>query len=142
MHKLTSNFTIFWKIFFPVLFLTIMYLFGFVMLFTDNDAFFLFSNTYAKIGYWTVMIVICLIFYFTILNIKRVEFDEDHFYISNYFKTIKIPKEGITQIKIRTLPIFSRMKLVNKGTFGQTITFIPDRVGVEALKTNHKDLMS
>jgi hypothetical protein len=75
------------------------------------------------------------------LNIKRVEFDENHFYISNYFKTIKIPKEGITQIKISTLPIFSRMKLLNKGTFGQTITFIPDAVGVEALKRNHKVLI-
>jgi len=142
MHKLSSNFTLFWKIFFPVFFLTMLYLLGFVMLFAENDAFFLFSSTTAKVIYWISMIFILIIFYFTILNIKRVEFDNEYFYITNFFKTIRIPAEGIEYIKLSSLPLlFSKIILTNKSTFGKTITFIPDKVGVSSLKSIHSGLI-
>lgn len=143
MHKLSSNFTLFWKIFFPVFFLTMLYLLGFVMLFAENDAFFLFSSATAKVIYWISMIFILLIFYFTILNIKRVEFDNEHFYITNFFKTIRIPVEGVESIKLYGVPfVFSKIKLLNKSTFGKVITFIPDKVGVNVLRKMHGDLIS
>ena len=142
MYKISSNFTIFWKIFFPVFFLTLLYLLGFVMLFAENDAFFLFSSITAKIVYWIVMVIILIIFYFTILNIKRVEFDEQFFYVTNFFKTIRIPVEGVENIKLYSIPIlFSRINLTNKSTFGKRITFIPDKVCVTELKKIHGKLI-
>ena len=142
MHKLSSNFTLFWKIFFPVFFLTILYLLGFVMLFAENDAFFLFSSPLAKIIYWILMILVLVIFYFTILNIKRVEFDKEYFYVTNFFKTIRIPVAGIEYIKLSSIPFFfSKVILTNKSTFGKRITFISDSVGIAELKKMHNSLI-
>jgi hypothetical protein len=119
-----------------------MYLFGFVMLFAESDGFFLFDSNLAKLVYWLIMGAIFIFLYFTLLNLKRVEFDKEYFYISNYFKTIKVPIQSIEGIYLKPVPfIFSKIRLINKGTMGKVISFIPDKVGVSALKSIHSALL-
>ena len=88
------------------------------------------------------MILIFGFTYLTLFNLKRIEFDEEYFYITNYFKTIKVPLQAIEGIYLRPLPIiFSKVKLINKSTLGKNFLFIPDRVGVNALRKLHHHLI-
>lgn len=142
MNKLTSNFTIFWKLFFPTLCITLLYLFGLILVFAENENFDIFYDTPAKVAYWVFILIVFVLFYFTIMSLKRVEFDEEYFYITNYFKTVKVHKSGIEKIVIPSINLFGgRVYFNHKGTFGTKVSFVPDRVGVRELKAMHPELI-
>lgn len=135
MIRITSNWTLFWKLFIPLIYSTWMLAFGLALLFADNSNFDLFFSSTSKMIYWAVILLIISFFYFKFWTFKRIEFDEDHFYITNYFKTIRLPHAGVDRITYGSLGKHTaKLYLKNKGYFGNKIRFVPYSLGLEELE--------
>lgn len=140
MNRISSNFTLFWKLFFPSFFTSILCLFGLVLLFVNNDDFDIFYTNTAKYIYAICSLAIIFLMYKKLFSFHRVEFDEEYFYISNYFKTIRIAHEGIESISIsKIFGLTAKVHLKQEGRFGKTIRFLPYSLGMAELgKTSVK----
>ncbi len=74
-----------------------------------------------------VLIVFGTLVYFGLVRLMAVSRDNDYFYVSNYFKTIKIPVSSLKEVNetwmINIHPI--RLTFNNQTDFGDTIMFMP-----------------
>jgi len=82
-------------------------------------------------GFVLVFFIVKLIFgilvYFGFVCLKKVSIDKNYIYISNYFKTVKVPFNEIENVTNMTLggnyqPIFIHFK--KRTEFGNIITFL------------------
>ncbi len=64
--------------------------------------------------------------WFTIVDLKRVEADDNFYYVTNYFKTYRYHKEDVKEIKSLDFGIFKWNTMVMKEAtkFGRRISFI------------------
>lgn len=127
MNRLSSNFTLMLKIFFPIFWIVFFGLFIVASFVTNpieapqiaNDKFRLQSIIFVLSG--------ILFFVFTFFRLKRVDGDDSGIYISNYFKTYKYTFESIEKIVIYNHVILkaAHLKFIGKSTFGKKIIFLP-----------------
>lgn len=129
MQQVSTSLTIFLKFFVPV-FWTIFF-FGFTLAVWLLD-----SGTFAgmpiqtfRYGILVFLLLGVVVFYFTVLQLKRVEMDQTHIFVTNYFKNFKYPWSNIENIEERDFIVFRTIHLVLKepGTFGKKITFVASR---------------
>ncbi|MCC6814928.1 MAG: hypothetical protein IT267_00785 [Saprospiraceae bacterium] len=78
---------------------------------------------------WIILGLFILIgtgIYCTILKLKRIDIDNDYIYVSNYFKTVRIPYEQIESLTCKSISIrqIGKLNLKHKGIFGNKIYFI------------------
>jgi len=142
MQRLSSNLTLFFKIFLPVSWCSFFGLFGVVIFILDtNNEPFLTSSMFRSIYVGFFLLFMALI-YFTIFQLKRVETSEGYIYTTNYFKTIRFPIENIKKISVMNLGIIkiARMHLYNKGLFGSKIPFITKWTNFESFRTQYPDI--
>jgi len=142
MQRLSSNLTLFFKIFLPVSWCSFFGLFGVVIFILDtNNEPFLTSSMFRSIYVGFFLLFMALI-YFTIFQLKRVETSEGYIYTTNYFKTIRFPIENIKKISVMNLGILkiARMHLHNKGLFGSKIPFITKWTNFESFRTQYPDI--
>lgn len=139
MTRVSANTTLFWKIFVPVFYTTIFGLLALVIVFDLGANFSIFSNLYVKISYLLMFLSLIGFMYFTIIQLKRVEFDKDRFIATNYFKTYQYAFDDIKAYKTYDFIIFKlhSIHLKAKGKFGSKIRFIPYLVGLDKIKENH-----
>ena len=132
MIRVSANTTLFWKFFLPILYITFFGALGMTVLFEVGNIN-LFTFAWFKIGYMTIFIFFVLIMVFTIMKIKRVEVDVDHFIVTNYFKTYRYKIEDIEKYSKYNFGIMRihSIHLKQKGKFGKKIRFIPYLVGLE-----------
>lgn len=66
--------------------------------------------------------------YFSLMQLLRVDLDEGHLYVSNYFKTYRYTFSDIESIRERDLLFFHlvHIRLKGKGHFGTRISFLLD----------------
>ena len=64
--------------------------------------------------------------YLTLMQLKRVDMDEEYMYVSNYFKTVRYPYPAIDKIKERDWLLFHtvHVRFREAGTFGNGIVFL------------------
>lgn len=129
MQQVSTSLTLFLKIFVPV-FWTVFF-FGFTMAVWLLDA-----GTFAgmpiqtfRYGILIFLLLGVVFFYFTVLQLKRVEMDQTHIFATNYFKNYKYPWSNIENIEERDFVIFRTIHIVLRepGTFGKKITFVASR---------------
>ena len=67
--------------------------------------------------------------YFTLLQLKRVEIDHDHVYVTNFFKSYRYPFANVRQIVERNFILFhiATIELYQPGSFGRKIHFMESR---------------
>jgi hypothetical protein len=89
----------------------------------------LFGSGVFKAGVLVFFVMGALILYFTLMQLKRVEFDLHHLYITNYFKTVRYPLEDIDFITETNLAVvhLGHIYLKAAGVFGRRITFLQSR---------------
>ncbi|HFA49292.1 MAG TPA: hypothetical protein ENJ95_09770 [Bacteroidetes bacterium] len=128
MHRISSNATLFLKIFIPVFWTVFFGAFTLAVLLSNVKQFPLFDFFYFKMGLLAFFLGGAALMYFTIIQLKRVELGPQHLYASNYFKTYRYPFDSIEKITDRDLGLFRLVKihLKKKGRFGKKITFISD----------------
>jgi hypothetical protein len=125
MIKLSSGFTLLFKLFIPIFWVVFFGALFFTFIFMSEGSV-LAGRPYFKwvlgmtyIG-WTALL------YFTVFKLKRVEGNTEGLFISNYFKHIFIPFDHIDQFNETNLGlfIFVRVRFNRKTYFGKRIFFL------------------
>lgn len=126
MKRISSNTTLFWKIFLPTFWFSFYGILTIVVWAYGDIKLGILSDLKFRLGVTLFYAIGSILIYFTILNIKRVEYEDEFLYITNYFRTIKVPFILIEHIDIQNYTIFKRGKIyLHKATpLGKNIVFI------------------
>ena len=143
MKRLSSNTTLFLKIFLPVFWL--VFYGSFTLSFWLLD-----PATLPLLTSWTFRILFTLFYvlgtvflYFTFFQLKRVEIDADFIYVSNYFKTYRYPFHRIEQLSQKNYLVFktTQIHFKEEQSFGKAVSFIARRGIWEELAQNIPELL-
>lgn len=128
MYRLSSNSTLFWKLFFPIFFITIFGILNLVAFNADPGDLPFLANPITQIILLIFFILFIALIYFTIGRLKRVEADDQYLYVCNYINTYRYLKSDILEIKISDFILFKITTLVmkEKTKMGRKIRFLGD----------------
>ncbi len=130
MFRLSSNATLFWRIFVPVFWTTIMVGVTLVVWFAPEHYF---GGVPLESLRWAVLLILGAglgTFWLALWPLRRVETDGKRIFVSDYFRTVGYRiEEDVDRIDVNR---FLWMKvctihLHGKGTFGQRLKFIASR---------------
>ena len=126
MERLSSNSTLFFKFFVPVFWIVFFGAFTVAVFVYRNEFYGEVPGRPLRIGSLIFFLSGLIMFYFTLMRLKRVEGNGEHFVITDYFKTFRYSHAGVERI---TESKFAFLKLVTihlkeKGSFGIKIPFI------------------
>ncbi|MBK8502838.1 MAG: hypothetical protein IPL46_11810 [Saprospiraceae bacterium] len=129
MRRISSSASLFLKIFLPTFWLVFFGIFTFAVLISGASNAPIFGGWVFKAGVLGFFIIGALILYFTLMQLKRVEFDLHHLYITSYFKTVRYPLEDMDFIAETNLGVahLGHIYLKAAGIFGRRITFLQSR---------------
>ena len=141
MIRISSNSTMFWKLFVPIFYATFFGLLGMVIVFEWGVGFSFFSSIYIKISYVLMFLSLLGFMYFTIMSIKRIDAKENSFIVTNYFKAYQYMVEDIESYHTYDFFILKlhSIHLKAKGKFGRKIRFIPYEIGIDVLKDQYPE---
>ena len=88
VQRISSNWTLFLKIFLPT-FWFVFYGAIVIALFVASENQMAISMS-MKIGVLVFYLSGSLVLYYTFMDLKRVEYDKDFLYVTNYFKTVRV----------------------------------------------------
>ena len=128
MQRVSSNFTIFLKLFIPTFWLVFFGMFTIASLFIENEYNPLFNTLKYKLILSASYLLGALLLLLTLMRLKRVDFAVDSFYVSNYFKTYKYTYDSIASIAEKNYGLFRtiHINLKAKGALGKRIVFLPN----------------
>ncbi|MEL6141499.1 MAG: hypothetical protein AAFQ37_07185 [Bacteroidota bacterium] len=144
MQRLSSNATLFLKIFLPVFWTTIVAMATLVLWFGPEQYF---GGLPLQSLRWAMLLILLAgtaTFILFFWPLKRVEADGEYIYVSNYFKTAryawdkdvsKIHEQRFFLLRIGIL------ELNGRGTFGQRIHFLLAKKLLIAFQEKHPDVM-
>ena len=129
MRRISSSASLFLKIFFPTFWLVFFGSFTIAILISSDEKDPIFGSIYFKIGVILFFLMGALILYFTFMQLKRVEFDREYLYVTNYFKTVRYKLEDIEYISETNLVLahLGHVHLKAPGIFGRKFTFLQSR---------------
>lgn len=138
MYRLSSNTTLFFKLFLPTFWTVFFGLFTLAVWFADENIGPL-GFVEFKLGMTLFYGIGLLILFFVFFPIKRVEADHSFFYITNYFKTFRYPYDQLAGYREDNFLLFrvGRIFLKKKGFFGRRISFIISRKNMEEFRAEH-----
>lgn len=138
---LSSNATLFWRVFLPVF--GTVFLTGLLLAFwlTPEDELYLpFPLLWLRIALTLVWGGWLLYVRRALWPLKRIDADDAHIYVTNYWTTIRYPWADVAQMS--EAKNFGhklvRMQLKAPGRFGQTIAFLPGSHYREWLEEHEK----
>lgn len=138
MERLSSNSTLFFKFFIPVFWIVFFGAFTVAVFVYRNEFYGEIPGRPLRIGSVIFFASGLVMFYFTLMRLKRVEGNAEHLIITDYFKTFRYTHAGIDKI---TESKFAFLKLVTihlkeKGSFGIKIPFIASASRYEEFMKN------
>ena len=139
IQRISSNWTLFLKIFFPT-FWFVFYGAVVIAIFAMPQQQMSLSAS-LKYGVLIFYLSGSLVIYFTLLNLKRVEYDKDFLYVTNYFKTVRVPWPNVETLQEKRI-LFVRVgyfKFKNAITFGKWISFVESRSLMRHFKAAHPE---
>ena len=141
MHRISSNLTLFFRIFIPVFWTTFYGLFTIVMFLADQSTIQLFQSDLLKYSNLLFYFSSLLIIYLTIFQLKRVELSQESVYVTNYLKTVRYSFDSIESIGFRNYYFFKLgfIVLKEKGTFGKKIVFLLKKKYLEDFIQEHPE---
>lgn len=142
MHRVSSNFTIFFKIFIPTVWL-VFFTSILIMVFTISSQMLPAITTPGfKIGYTIFYLLFLIFIYFTIFQLKRVELGADYYFATNYFKTYKLIYDDIKSIETIEFGrfILITFHLQGKSSLGKKITFLASKQLYQIFIDNHLEV--
>jgi len=139
MYRVSTNATLFFKFFIPVLWIV------FFGAFTITALSLRYSYV-AGIPAATFRIAVVIFYlggiaflYWAFLRLKRVEMDTHFVYVTNYFKTARYPYHSIDRMVYNDYLIgrSATFTLRKPGQFGSKITFVPSRSNLRQFLDEH-----
>jgi hypothetical protein len=142
MQRISSNSTLFLKIFFPTFWVVFFGIFTIAVLMAKAPHFGGIPAVTFKMGLALFFAAGLAVLYFTLLKLMRVELDELYVYASNYFKTYRYPYSNVEKITERNFGLFHlvRIHLKTPGKFGTKITFLLDETMLKDFLEKHPDV--
>ena len=136
MQRISTNLTLFYKFFIPVFYIAFFGAFTWV------------SFTLSGISLPTRLLIVVLfvltglLLYFTFFQLKRVEIDEEHIYVTNYFKHLRYSHNSVEKIVERDFMLFriATIHLHQSGSFGKKLIFVPSGSLYNDFWKNHPDI--
>ena len=127
MIRLSSNWTLFLKIFLPIFWLSFFGGFLIAVYTTSSIQAPQFSGEKFRIGALVFVLAGIIFFFFTFFRLKRVDADNEFIYISNYFRTYRYTFDAIEKIKIYDHLILraAHLEFRGKTTLGRKVIFLP-----------------
>ncbi len=128
MQRISSNATLFLKIFIPTIWMVFFVAFTIAVWISDVSYFGPVPAIWMKLGLAAFVALGATFFYLTFLRLKRVELDELYVYASNYYNTYRYPYHNIEKITERDMALFHIVHIYLKvpGKFGKKLTFLLD----------------
>ncbi len=115
MQRISSNLTIFYKLFLPTFWFIFMGCLTAFVVFSDSQTTPLFPDFNSKMIFLGLFVLFGILIYFSIFQLKRMDANASGFFISNYFKTYKYSFADVEDIKYLDLPFFKLMRIKMKG---------------------------
>jgi len=142
MQRLSSNLTLFLKLFVPTGWLSFFGLFALVIFVVDTTDKPLLASFYFRVGFMAFFVIFLTLIYFTLFQLKRVETEGGYVFVTDYFKTIRFPLENINNISTLNLGLFKVvwLHLKTKGIFGKRIPFIAKKSSFNAFEVTNQSL--
>lgn len=129
MQRVSSNLTVFFKLFLPTVWIVFFTIFTISIFTIDGQSLPFLTSPVFKYPFLLVYLLFFALIYFTIIQLKRVEMGSDCYFVSNYLKTYRLVYEDIESVSIiplgRLQVITFRLKA--KGSFGKKITFLASK---------------
>ncbi|OAV42661.1 hypothetical protein [Lewinella sp. 4G2] len=130
MYRLSSNATLFLKLFVPVFWTTILTALTLVAWFVKENQFEGAVLTSFRYGTLFALVVGVVSFFFIFWPLKRVETDGEKVYISNYFRTAFYRWDSDVEKLTETRFLFFRFATIHLngiGSFGRKLRFLADK---------------
>lgn len=140
MHRLSSNATLFLKIFLPVFWTTIMFGLTLVVWLEKASKFGGLDMTSLRWTFLFTLVVGVVSFLVLTWPLKRVETDGEKVYVSNYFRTAFYHWERDVEAVHEFRFLFFRVAVIELngiGSFGRKLRFLPSKKLLKAFKERH-----
>lgn len=140
IQRISSNWTLFLKIFLPT--------FWFVFYGAVVIAIFVMPSNQMnlsmamKYGILIFYVSGSIVIYFSLLELKRVEYDQDFLYVTNYFKTVRVPWHNVEKMKERNFLLVKVgvFRFKNAITFGKQIVFVESPSLIKDFRESHPEI--
>jgi len=141
MQRISSNSTLFLKIFLPTFWIVFFGLFTIAVLMAKAPHFGSVPAATFKMGLALFFAAGLAVLYFTLLKLLRIELDEIYVYASNYFKTYRYPWHNVGKITERDFGLFHLVSIHLKtpGKFGAKLTFLLDETMLKDFLEKHPE---
>lgn len=143
--QLSSNTTLLWRVFLPV-FGTVFFtglLLAF-MLVDEEELYLMFPILWVRIAVFSLWIGWLFFIRNALWPLKRVDADDAHVFVTNYWTTVRYPWTDVDQLEEKKFwgrrAIALRLKA--PGRFGQEILFLPGSHYQEWMEANKKQHLS
>lgn len=142
MHRVSSNFTVFFKLFLPTVWIVFFTIFTISLFTVDEQTLPLLTSPVFKYPFLAAYLLFFALIYFTIMQLKRVELGPDCYYVSNYLKTYRLIYDDIESIKTFSLGRLElvTLKLKAKSSFGNKIVFLASKQLMDIFRKSHPNL--
>jgi len=140
--NVSSNWTLFLKIFFPI--------FWGVFFGALTIAFWISDSSMVgemSIGSFRLLISSfflsgMIVFYFSLMQLKRVEVDDQFVYVTNYKKTARYPFHNIEKLESSNYYLFKivRISFRKEGIFGPGVVFLANSFRLQEVLEKRKEL--
>jgi len=140
--NISTNLTIILKIFFPIFWLMF---FGLTLIAFLNS-----SEAYVggmpilwfRLMLLSFIVTGALVMYFSIMKLRRIEVDQEFFYVTNYRQTARYPFHNIESIKEVSYFIFTvyHLSLREPGIFGKKSIFLASNNRLQKALTDVPEL--
>ena len=139
---ISSNWTLFLKVFFPVFWGVLFGLLTIAFWVSDMAYVGPMSIFSFRLLITSFFISGLAVFYFSTMQLKRVEIDEHFVYVTNYKDTARYPFHNIQKIEEVNYFLFKVGKVYFKkpGIFGEKAVFLENSFRIEKLLEKRKDL--
>lgn len=143
MHRISSNYTIFFTMFLPTIWFTFFATFSVALLISDPyDLPGILGVASFRYIFLLSFLLFLVFIYFTLMRLRRVELADNGIIISNYFKTYRYSYDDLISIKITNFGLFHLgiLRMAAKTKMGKNIPFIMKRSYFEDFAIEHPHL--
>ncbi|PSR13759.1 MAG: hypothetical protein DA408_02625 [Bacteroidetes bacterium] len=142
MQRISTNLTLFFKFFVPVFWLVFFGALVLAVFISGDELAAGLSSTRFRLGALFFYFSGLALFYFLLFPLKRVEYDDDFLYATNYFKTFRYPWHNIEDLEDSSFFLFTVVTVVLKeeGHFGQRIRFVASSRLYQSFLETHPEL--
>jgi len=139
MYRVSTNATLFFKFFVPVIWIVFFGAFTITALSLRYNYVASIPAATFRIGVVVFYLGGIAFLYWAFLRLKRVEMDAHFVYVTNYFKTFRYPYHNIDRMAYNDYLIGRSATLILRepGQFGSKITFVPSRSNLRQFLDEH-----